>query len=44
VAHPERFVHGPPRAQRPPAVVAINPLDSEQALPTAATLLESMTT
>jgi putative transposase len=38
-AHPERFVHGPPRAQRPPAVVAINPLDPEQELPTAATLL-----
>lgn len=40
-AHPERFVHGPPQAQRPPAVVAINPLDAEQELPTAATLLAS---
>ena len=26
-ANPERFVHGPPRAARPPAVVAINPID-----------------
>jgi putative transposase len=43
-AHPERFVHGPPQAQRPPAVVAINPLDSEQALPTAASFLESSAT
>lgn len=26
-AHPERFVNGPPRAKRPPALVTINPAD-----------------
>jgi putative transposase len=38
-AHPERFVHGPPRAQRPPAVVAINPLELDHGLLTAAAVL-----
>jgi putative transposase len=38
-AHPERFVHGPPRVQRPPAVVAINPLQPETVLPTASAVL-----
>lgn len=30
-AHPERFVNGPPRAPRPPTVVAINPLAEHHA-------------
>lgn len=29
-AHPERFPNGPPVAQRPPAVVAINPVPAEE--------------
>lgn len=28
-AHPERFVSGPPTVRRPPAVVAINPVDPQ---------------
>lgn len=35
-AHPERYVKGPPRVARPPAVVSINPDDGQ----TAAELLE----
>ncbi|MEZ4330067.1 MAG: IS3 family transposase [Polyangiales bacterium] len=35
--HPERFVKGPPRVRRPPAVVSINPLD-----PTAPKSLEKL--
>jgi putative transposase len=31
-AHPERFVAGPPRVQRPPARVFINPADAAQAI------------
>jgi putative transposase len=38
-AHPERFVHGPPKVQRPAAVVAINPLQPETVLPTANAVL-----
>jgi hypothetical protein len=38
-AHPERFVHGPPRVQRPPAVVAINPLQPETVLSSASAVL-----
>ena len=38
--HPERFVHGPPKAARPPAVVAINPLELQMPLSTASQLLE----
>jgi hypothetical protein len=36
-AHPERFVHGRPKVARPPALVAINPLDSQMV--TASALL-----
>lgn len=35
-AHPERYVNGPPKVARPPAVVAINPDDGQ----TAAELLD----
>jgi putative transposase len=38
-AHPERFVNGAPTVRRPPAVVAINPLDPETILPTASAVL-----
>jgi putative transposase len=38
-AHPERFVRGAPRVHRPPAVVAINPLQPETLLPTASAVL-----
>ena len=34
--HPERYVNGPPRVARPPAVVSIDPDDGQ----TAAKLLE----
>ena len=30
LAHPERFVNGPPRIQRPPSEVWINPPTDEQ--------------
>lgn len=39
-AHPERFVHGRPTADRPPPVVAINPLPPDARAPTAAQLLD----
>ena len=35
--HPERYVKGPPRVARPPAVVSINPDDGQ----TAAELLDN---
>jgi putative transposase len=38
-AHPERFVHGRPKVARPPAVVAINPLEPETALVSTSALL-----
>jgi putative transposase len=38
-AHPERFVHGRPKVARPPAVVAINPLEPEMPLVSASALL-----
>jgi putative transposase len=38
-AHPERFVQGPPKVARPPAVVAINPLEPETPLISASALL-----
>lgn len=38
-AHPERFVHGPPKVARPPDVVAINPLEPEVPLIGASALL-----
>jgi len=37
-AHPERFVRGRPKVARPPAVVAINPLDPDTPLISASTL------
>jgi putative transposase len=36
-AHPERYVKGPPRVPRPPAVVAINPDDGQSAAQLLAT-------
>jgi putative transposase len=39
-AHPERFVHGPPKVRRPPPVVAINPLEPEPEFPIASTVLD----
>ena len=38
-AHPERFVRGRPKVARPPAVVAINPLQPEVPLVSASALL-----
>jgi putative transposase len=38
-AHPERFVRGRPTVARPPAVVAINPLEPEMVLVPASALL-----
>jgi putative transposase len=38
-AHPERFVRGRPKVARPPAVVAINPLEPETRLASASALL-----
>jgi putative transposase len=38
-AHPERFIHGRPTVARPPAVVAINPLEPEMPLVPASALL-----
>ena len=38
-AHPERFVHGRPKVARPPAVVAINPLEPQTPPVTASALL-----
>lgn len=38
-AHPERFVRGRPKVARPPAVVAINPLEPETQLVRASALL-----
>ena len=40
-AHPERFVHGRPKVARPPAVVAINPLEPEIRLVSASALLQA---
>jgi putative transposase len=42
-AHPERFVNGPPKVRRPPAVVAINPLEPETPLPIATRCLLTAT-
>jgi putative transposase len=42
-AHPERFVNGPPKVARPPAVVAINPLEPHTPLISAGELLERNT-
>ncbi len=39
-AHPERFVNGRPKAVRPPAVVAINPLELQISVSTTGELLE----
>jgi putative transposase len=41
-AHPERFVHGPPKVARPPAVVEINPRQADAQPPTAAQFLDGM--
>ena len=41
-AHPERFVRGRPTVPRPPARVAINPLEPETDLPTASAVLAGM--
>jgi putative transposase len=41
-AHPERFVHGPPNAPMPPAVVAINPATSDYQPLSAETLLAAL--
>jgi P27 family predicted phage terminase small subunit len=38
-AHPERFVRGPPKVARPPAVVAINPPEPETELVRSSALL-----
>jgi putative transposase len=42
-AHPERFVRGRPKVARPPAVVAINPLEPETRLVSASALLTQPT-
>jgi hypothetical protein len=42
-AHPERLVNGPPQVARPPAVVAINPLEPHTPLISADQLLECNT-
>ena len=41
-AHPERFVHGRPQVPRPPAVVAINPLEPEKSPVRASALLAEL--
>jgi len=41
-AHPERFVHGRPTVARPPAVVAINPLEPEKSPVRASALLAEL--
>ncbi len=42
-AHPERFVRGRPKVARPPAVVAINPLEPQTQLVSASALLAQPT-
>jgi putative transposase len=42
-AHPERFVHGRPKAARPPAIVAINPLEPDIPLLSASAFLAEPT-